>query len=457
MNRATILLADDEATLRENLAEVISEDSECDVIVCADGTEALKALRHHHVDALITDLRMPGITGMDLIDEALEIAPEIAIIVITAFGEIDTAVEAMKKGVGDYICKPLMLEDVVFRLKRLLAHKTTAKENVLLRKQIRETVDPVATLGESGSIRSIRSQIDELGRITEPVLIIGELGTRKKDIARAIHRAQGRPGRPFVSADCSEPIKGHATIAPDGVRKWSLKPGQSGRPACFEAAEGGTLFFGEITELPLTVQIELLRTIKDSAPGNGKTKSGGTRVIVASRYDLGARVHEGTFDQELYCRLETVQLRVPPLRDRAEDIETVSKYIMGRFSDDLNMRGCKLSLAATEALAHYVWPGNLLELEAVLRRAMLLADGEIVDVDHLGLSSGGGRRTLFGASDLSSAIREFEREHISNVLASVGGNKIEAAQVLDIGLSSLYRKLDGLKEVHSHKTEGFAS
>ena len=459
MTETTILLADDEETLRENLAQVLQEEG-FEVIACRDGTQALKALRQNPVDALITDLRMPGVTGMNLIDHAKKLSPEAIIIVVTAFGEVETAVEAMKKGVHDYICKPLILDEVIFKLKRLLAHEDVEKENKRLKQQIRQTFDLTQVVGASPMMKAIKDKVARVANTMSNVLINGESGTGKEVIARAIHHSGVTRDKPFVAVNCGGLADTLVESELFGYRKGAFTGAETDRAGYFESANGGTLFLDEIANLPYPSQAVLLRAIEQRAVtrvGESRPRPVQIRIIAATNRDLTDAIASNEFREDLYYRLNVINITVPPLRDRPEDILRLVDHFLAKYNAELNTSCPGFTDVALNSLMEYQWRGNVRELENVVERTLIFADGHLVQVEDLLLGGGLGRATEVVTTDLRSAVHEFERRHIASVLANVGGNKVEAAQMLGIGLSSLYRKLDELDILKEPAHEGSAT
>lgn len=459
MEQATILLADDETTLRENLAEVLKEEG-FHVIACRDGTSALKALKTNSVDAIITDLRMPGLTGMDLIDQAVKLSPEAVIIVITAFGEVETAVQAMKKGVRDYICKPLILDEVIFKLKRLLAQDDLSKENKLLRDQLRQRFDVSAIVGQSPTIAAIRETVLRISNTMSNVLICGESGTGKEVVARAIHYSGMTAEKPFVAVNCGGLADALVESELFGYRRGAFTGAETDRTGYFEAANGGTLFLDEISNLPFSSQSVLLRAIEQRAitrVGESRTRPVHIRVIAATNRDLQEAVEAKQFREDLYYRLHVIGITVAPLRERRADIPLLIAHFVAKYNAELNTHCPGFDPEAVQALCDYPWRGNVRELENVVERALIFADGHPVALRDLSFVAGQISDADIGSLNLRDAAREFERQHILRVLATFGNNKAEAAHALGIGLSSLYRKLEELGVVKSSTTEASAS
>ncbi len=459
MTENTILLADDEETLRENLAQVLQEEG-FEVIACRDGTQALKALRQNPVDAIITDLRMPGVTGMDLIDHAKKLSPEAIIIVVTAFGEVETAVEAMKKGVHDYICKPLILDEVIFKLKRLLAQEDVEKENQRLKQQIRQTFDLAQVVGTSPMMKAIKEKVARVANTMSNVLINGESGTGKEVIARAIHHSGVTRDKPFVAVNCGGLADTLVESELFGYRKGAFTGAETDRAGYFESANGGTLFLDEIGNLPYQSQAILLRAIEQRAVtrvGESRPRPVQIRIIAATNRDLTQAIAANEFREDLYYRLNVINITVPPLRDRPDDIRLLVDHFLAKYNAELNTSCPGFSAMALNSLMEYQWRGNVRELENVVERSLIFADGRLIECEDLLLGAGLGRAIEVVTTDLRSAVHEFERRHIASVLVNVGGNKVEAAQMLGIGLSSLYRKLDELDILKEPAHEASAS
>jgi len=446
MSQATVLLADDEDTLRTNLAQVLTEEG-FEVLACADGSEALRALKDNAVDAVITDLRMPGISGMDLIDHVTKLAPEATVIVVTAFGEVETAVEAMKKGARDYICKPLIFDEVIFRLKRLLAQDELAKENRLLREQIKQSHGDSGIVGKSQSIITILETIDRIAHTTSNVLICGESGTGKEMLARALHYRGVTKDKPFIAVNCGGLVDSLVESELFGYRRGAFTGAETDRTGYFEAADGGTLFLDEIGNLPLKSQAVLLRAIENKTitrVGDSRTRPVSIRIVAATNRDLERGIESGEFREDLYFRLNVVRITVPPLRERPEDIPHLIDHFVRKYNEELKCSCPGFSTQAVEAMTRHHWRGNVRELENVVERALIFAGNRAVELKDLPIAPHAGSAAPSISVDFRAATREFERQHVSKVLASLGNNKVAAAEALGIGLSSLYRKMDEL-------------
>ncbi len=446
MDRHTVLLADDEDTLRENLALVLKDEG-FEVLACRDGNEALRALKSHSVDAIITDLRMPGLTGMELITRAAKLAPDAGIIVITAFGEVETAVEAMKRGAKDYMCKPIIFDEVILRLKRLFLQDNLVRENKQLREQIRESQPNSMIVGPSAVMRDVMHTIDKVALSKANVLICGESGTGKEVIARAIHEKGLGIEKPFIPVNCGGLAESLVESELFGYRQGAFTGAHKDRVGYFEAAHGGTLFLDEIGNMPLRAQATVLRSIEGrtiTPVGDHRPKPVDIRVIAATNRDLQVSIDAGEFREDLFFRLNVINIAVPPLRDRPEDVPVLIEHFVEKYNRTLNSDCPGFSPEAVSALAGQTWRGNVRELENVVERALIFADGVRVDLDQVMFAVGGAVALNAPGPDLRTSMRSFERRHILNTLERYGGNKSDAAQSLGIGLSSLYRKMEDL-------------
>ncbi len=446
MSPHTVLLADDEDTLRENLALVLKEEG-FEVLACRDGNEALRAMKSHSVGAIITDLRMPGLTGMDLIARAADLAPEAGIIVITAFGEVETAVEAMKRGAKDYMCKPIIFDEVILRLNRLFVQDELVKENKQLREQIRERQPNTMIVGPSPAMNEVMLTIDKVARTNANVLICGESGTGKEVIARAIHDRGLGSEKPFIPVNCGGLSGSLVESELFGYRRGAFTGAHKDRVGYFEAADGGTLFLDEIGNMPLRAQATVLRSIEGrtiTPVGDHRPKPVDIRVIAATNRDLNASIKAGEFREDLFFRLNVINILMPPLRDRPEDVPVLIEHFVEKYNRTLNHDCPGFSPEAVAVLARQNWRGNVRELENVVERALIFADGVPVDLDQVLFAVAGSASMDAPGTDLRASMRGFERRHILSTLEQCNGNKADAAQMLGIGLSSLYRKMEEL-------------
>jgi DNA-binding NtrC family response regulator len=453
-----VLVADDEDNLRRVLKAQLQHDG-YDVHCVADGEAVLQAMSEHHIDVLITDLRMPKLDGMHVLKTVSERYPNVPVIMITAHGTVDTAVEALKLGAFDYVTKPF--DRVEFRT----VVGKAARTRELSQKHV--SGDPnergrYRIIGQSEPMRGVYDVIEKVADTPSTVLITGESGTGKELIARALHENSSRKDKPFVSVNC-------AAIPPDlleselfGYEKGAFTGAVTSKPGRFELAHGGTLFLDEIAEIPVSMQVKLLRALQEQAferVGGIKTINVDSRLIAATNRDLKARLADGGFREDLYYRLNVVHVSLPPLRDRPSDIPLLLEHFVQKFNAKLDRRVTGLDEEALAPLLRYGWPGNIRELENLVERCMIFAEDGQVGVQHLPteIRDAGDTPTTGlpgelgatpGRTGLKEAVREatlkLEREFIGRALDQTGGNVTHTARLLKISRKSLQNKMKEL-------------
>jgi len=451
---ATILIVDDEKHTRDGLR--LSLEDEFDVYVAGNSAEAMEFLQNDPVDVMLTDLRLAGESGLDLIERALKLPRPPICIMMTAYGGVDTAVEAMKRGAYDFVTKPLNLDEVEILIKRALKGRTLEKENVELKKQVERKYAVEGILGQSEVMKPVIDVIEQVAPTRATVLIEGESGTGKELVARAIHNLSGRPKAKLVTVHC-------AALSPTvleselfGHEKGSFTGATEKRIGRFELADGGTLFLDEIGEIDANVQVKLLRALGEQVierVGGSKPIQVDVRVIAATNKELANLVQEGKFREDLFWRLRVVQIKLPPLRDRKGDIPLLAEAFLRELAE-LNRKPFKpLSEDALQALLAYDWPGNVRELRTALEHGVVMCNAARVGVKHLPPYLAGGpgivlRRDAegvgaaaasFSASDLN--LEKMERAMIDAALQQTGDNRTEAAELLGLSRRTLQRKL----------------
>jgi len=445
MRRATILVVDDEQPFRDVLCGVLKKQGH-EVRGVGTAEEGLDLCQRGSYDLVIGDLRLPGMSGLDLLRHLRGRAPHVQFIMITAYGDIETAVEAVKLGAVDYLTKPFLFDDIVLRIDRLLDHVALQESHAALQEELLARYEPRGLVGGSAVVQRVRELIRRVAPTNSNVLIVGESGTGKEVVARAVHRMSERHDRQLVTINCAalpdtlleSELFGHAKGAFTGASR--AKEGH------FQAADGGTLFLDEIGAMPGGLQSKILRAVeaKEFVPlGTTVARKADVRILAATSTDLEEAARQGKFMDALYYRLNVFEIRVPPLRDRREDIPLLVEHFIRRYSEELKKRVSRASDQAMAMLMAYEWPGNVRELENAIERALILTDGDQILADALPLSLqrtplGSGERPL----DLRSVLRRAEREHIAAVLALAGQDKVKATGMLGISLSSLYRKLE---------------
>jgi DNA-binding NtrC family response regulator len=450
MTKARLLIAEDDADMRDLLREVL-EEAGYETVLATDGRAALALIERETelLDLILTDVQMPNVKGDELLRAARKIRAEAPVIVVTAFGSVEQAVEMVKAGAFLYVTKPFKTADLLATIHQALQFSAPQRAQARLRRELPATETLII-----GASRPMRELLDLIGRAalsTSTVLITGESGTGKELVARAVHEASqstgGRPGA-FVPVNCTaipsdlieSELFGHTGQAFTGAKQ--------ARTGLFEAADGGTLFLDEIGELPLPVQPKLLRALQAGAVrrvGAEHERAINVRVIAATNRELEEDVRAGRFRQDLYWRLNVIHLRVPPLRERAFDIPLLVEHFVNQVA--LHSRRPPLDvLPETLALlTAYSWPGNVRELENAIERAVALARGaQLTPADLPERVRAGGAVAAFitQSSTQNLSLREIERDYILEVLRKTGGNKSRAAELLGLDRKTLYRKLD---------------
>src|SRR5262250_490183 len=385
MSKARVLIVDDEKSMRDLLSITLEKEG-YDVETAAGGELAIEMLHRETVDAVITDLRMPKVDGLQVLRAAKEISPDVAVIVITAVSVEATAVEAMKLGAYDYITKPFKLDEVNLIVRNALERKRLRDENLYLRRQLETQHRFENIIGKSARIVEVFDTIRKIADSPATAMITGESGTGKELVARAIHFNSLRRDRPFVSVNCGAIPEGLMESELFGHIKGSFTGAVANKIGLFAAAEGGTLFLDEITEIPPLLQVKLVRAIQMREVRRvGETKDIKTdvRLIAASNRDLEAAVREGVMREDLFYRLNVLPIHLPPLRERREDIPLLIARFMQKCGKDLGKDVRGVTPEAMAVLERYDWPGNIRELENALERAIVLGSGEMVGLDSL--------------------------------------------------------------------------
>jgi DNA-binding NtrC family response regulator len=440
-----ILIADDEIGVRESLAEVLRDEGYV-VTVVSDGSAALEAIEETDFAVAVVDLRMPGADGLEVLRRVREVSPQTVVLVMTAHASVESAVEALRNGAADYVLKPVLLEDMLIKVARAIEHRRLAWQSQMLRREVDRHHDPGGLVGSSSAIEQVRELIDKVGPTNTTVLITGESGTGKEVVARLIFQRSVDHGAIFLPVNCAaipdtlleSQLFGHVRGAFTGA--------VTSQGGLFERARGGTIFLDEIGDLPLGLQTKLLRAIemREVLPVGGTMhRPIDVRILAASNRNLAAMVEEGQFRDDLYYRLNVIEILLPPLRDHPEDVPALVEFLVARHNHDLKRHYRGADGAAMKVLMAQHWRGNVRELDNVLERAMILGDGEwirVADLPALMRGDAGPEPT----DDLRSALRTYEGIHITTVLRACEGDKRSAAKRLGLSLSSLYRKLTEL-------------
>ena len=453
MEPARILVVDDEQSMRDFLAILLRKEG-YRVETRSDFRGAAEAVEAGGFDLVITDLKLPDGSGLDLLAAARERDPDVQVIVITAFGTAETAVEAMKRGAYDYVTKPFKVDEIHVTVQKALEKAALARENRALRRRLEAMEAGGEILGRSPRMERVFRILDRVASTGVTVLIWGESGTGKELVARRLHALSGRKGR-FVAVNCSAIPEGLIESELFGHVKGSFTGAVADKPGLFEEAHGGTLFLDEVGELPLHLQPKLLRALQE-----GRIKRvGGTReipvdvrIVSATNRDLAAAVRQGRFREDLYYRLNVVALEIPPLRERREDIPLLAVHFLRKYARAFGRDIRGFTREALERLEAYDFPGNVRELENVVERAVALETGEYITCDSLPEHLCGPRRAgLEGLPDLpeegldlEALLADVEKRYLQEALRRTGGNKTEAARLLGITFRSFRYRLERL-------------
>ena len=440
-----ILVLDDEKTFRRVLCGVL-EEAGYDVSEASDGQTALEIIRNQDIRVGLYDIKLPGgMDGIEVLEQTTQISPQTSVILITAYGSLDTAVEALRKGAYDYILKPPILEDIVLKVKRLLESKQLALENRWLRQELQQRYDFHNIIGKGEPMQKIYRLLEKIAPTDSNVLITGESGTGKDLVAKAIHYNSTRKEGRFVPVDCGAIPDDLLESELFGHVKGAFTSALRDKDGLFKMAEGGTLFLDEIGELSLNLQAKLLRAIeeKEIRPvGDTKPLKVDLRLIAATNIDISEAVKGGRFREDLFYRLNVIEVNIPPLRERKNDIPLLVNNFILKYDKEFNKNFKGVDNAAMRALLNHEWQGNVRELENVIERAIVLGEGELISLQDLPPNLTGEYKTSQSNGDLKEAMKIYEREHIIRTLQGTENDKKQAAKVLGIGLSSLYRKIE---------------
>jgi DNA-binding NtrC family response regulator len=438
----SVLIVDDEDATR-NLCRDVVTDSGFRARTAATTEQATEILGQHPVDIVITDLRVPQLGGFELLKRVRETYPQTAVIVLTQYGTIESAVEATRNGAADYVTKPFHISELRAKLDRVIRLLEIDQENRVLREQLRTRPGFGGLIGVSPKMQRVYRLIEKVSQHDYPVLILGESGTGKELVARSIHFSGTRRNEPFVPVDCSALVPTLIESELFGYVKGAFTGALQTKTGLMQSAGRGTLLLDEIGDLPVDLQAKLLRALqeKEVKPvGSNDRISIATRVIAATHRDLDAAVRQGAFRQDLFFRLNVVQIKLPPLRERKSDIPILVNSFLEKFGDSNgNVQG--ISEDAMTRLIAYDWPGNVRELENAVERAVALGSGSMLHVGDLpsNLQYGGGDRAPLSGELVP--LEELERRAILRALHEAGGDKLAAARLLGIGKTTLYRKL----------------
>jgi len=451
----TILIVEDNETLRLGMKATL-EDAGFHVLDAADGATALELLVANDVGIVVTDLKMSPVDGLEVLKRAKTHRADIEVLMVTGYGTVESAVEAMKAGAADYMTKPFSPDALELKVRRLAdmldergRRERAEDEAEYLREVVESKFNVDEIVGSSSAMTAIFKQIRKVAPSDAAVLITGESGTGKELVARAIHRNGNRPSGPFVTVNCGALAEGVLESELFGHEKGAFTGAVRRRKGRFELAHGGTLLLDEVGEVPAGTQVKLLRVLQEKTferVGGEETIKVDVRIITSTNRDLQQEVAAGRFREDLYYRLHVIPIQMPPLRERPEDIPELARFFLNRLCEQKSRPELEPSTAAEEVLLSYHWPGNVRELENVMERAMVLTDGSEIGPDDLPvLASPEATRYLSvpdGDPPLNQTLQALERQLILRALARAEGVKAEAARRLGIKESALYYKLE---------------
>lgn len=458
MGVSSVLLVEDDDALRSLLAEEL-EGEGLDVHTADSAEKALEILEDTRIGLVVSDLRLPGADGMTLLREVRELSDPPSFIVITAFGTIDQAVQCLKEGADDFLTKPLDLDHLSLRVARVLENRSLRSEVHRYREML-EGDEFHGMVGRSPPMRKMFAELKRVAKGRGPVLILGESGVGKELAARAVHAEGPRAKGPFLAVNCAGVPESLLESEFFGHVKGAFSGAARTRGGLFQEARGGTLLLDEIGEMPTALQAKLLRVLQEGAVrpvGSDRTVPVDVRVLASTNQDLKAAMEEGRFRRDLFYRLETFHLVVPPLRERGDDVELLTVRLIHRYSMRLGISPPPPSRAFLESLREYTFPGNVRELENMVERAVTFSEGKELDPGHLPERAGAtadlpeppGETALPLAllkGDGLPTLKEVEERYLKHVLETAGGNKRRAAALLGISRGTLYRRLEDLEE-----------
>jgi len=444
--RHRILVVDDDDAMREMVISLLG-DQGFEAAGAESADAALARLRDDEVDAVVSDIRMPGQSGLELVGEIHALRPETPVILMTAFGSIDSAVEAMRAGAFDYITKPFKRDELLLALERAFETRALVEENRRLRRAVDRTAAFGDLIGQSPAMREIFALLRKVADNRSSVLITGESGTGKEVVARTLHFAGARKDKPFVPINCTAIPEGLLESELFGHVRGAFTGAHATKRGLFEEAHGGTLFLDEIGDMGAGLQSKLLRVLQDREirpVGGNHTVKVDVRIVAATNKDLEKEMDAGHFRRDLFYRLNVIPIHIPPLRERPEDIRPLAEAMVARHSEPDAKR--RLATAAIERLMACAWEGNARELENVVERALALCEGSVIEADDLPLggeaprAARGGDALLRAALEQRLSLHELGDRYIEAVLKETGDNKVRAARILGINRRTLYRR-----------------
>jgi len=439
MGTANILIVDDELVMRESLAGWLERDGHY-VRTASGGEEALAVFKEKHFDILLVDIKMEGLSGLDVLKSIKENETDTAVVMITAYGSIATAIEAMKNGAYDYLLKPFDPDELGVLIEKILKSQAQNRENQYLREQVKERSRFESMIGQSGAMQEIFDLICSVAPTDSTVLITGETGTGKGLAAKAIHTRSPRSDGPFVTVNCGAIPEHLMESELFGHQKGAFTDAKETKRGRLELAHGGTLFLDEIGEISMRMQIDLLRVLEDRVfyrVGGTQPIEADFRVIAATNRNLEKAIEDGIFREDLFYRLNVFSMTMPSLRNRKEDIPLLSEHFLYRYIKEINKPIEKISRAAMDELMLHEWPGNVRELENAIERAVVICKNQIIEPANLPILC-----VVPPNRHKNGSLKEVEKNHILEVLRKTDWNILKSAQILGIDRSTLYSKMN---------------
>jgi putative PEP-CTERM system response regulator len=455
--RERVLVVEDNDSMRKMLTSALGDEG-YEVTAVGSAEEAMEALAERRFDAVIADLRLPGKDGIAVLEECRQIDPTTPVIIMTAYGTIESAVRAVKLGAHDFITKPFDLDYLLLMVSRLMRSQRLVRENEALRAELGERAGAPQIIGRSPAFLKTIDEVRQVSDSDATVLLLGESGTGKELLARAIHALSPRQGRPFVAINCAAIPETLIENELFGHERGAYTGAERRRPGKFELANRGTLFLDEIADLPPALQAKLLRVLQErrfERVGGTRTIHVDVRIIAATNQDLRRLVQQRRFREDLYYRVNVFPITIPPLRERPEDIPLLAEHFADRFSREMRKGRTVFSPEAMRRLQEYAWPGNVRELQNCIERAVILAGGGEIRPEHLGFSDLGVPEVDLARIPLEGTLAEaaqrakqyVERKMIEAAMQRCGGNKAEMARMLGVNYKTLLQKIKeyGLK------------
>jgi DNA-binding NtrC family response regulator len=444
--KSQILLADDEATFRETFTKVLEEEGFAVTAVC-DGKAATEAIVKRPYAVAILDIQMPGSDGISVLREITSVRPQTRVIMVTAYGTVEMAVEAIKLGACDYVMKPVNFDEMLTKIRQHLRYVELELENQKLREELNGRFDISQIIGETRAMKQVFETIRKVAPTHSNVLITGESGTGKELVAHAIHALSATNGGRFIAVNCSAIPEMLLESELFGHKRGSFTSAFDDKKGLFETARGGTLFLDEIGHMPMSCQVKLLRAVEQRQilpVGSTTPIDVNLRLIAATNRDLAKEIKEGRFREDLYYRLNVVGIHLPPLRERREDIPPLVRHFVKKYNAEMGKHCTGVSEGVMQMLVSHEWRGNIRELQNVIERAVIFAEGETIVLADIGFAGEEPVTIAPGCEDLQTTVKAYEKEQICRALHKYDWDKALTAKALGIGVSSLYRKIDEL-------------